>query len=313
MDDNTFRLAVSAATYHLAHELFRAEDNAERRKKKKRVVEVKWEALKAQFPSETSKVEPARPGAGLALLPSKIKGKDALAFLIDVSFCDPFAPYELKYKDSHFHDALTGLAKEVGLSEADVKAVEKTKKSAFKAHKHIAWTKIALYTVGGATVLALGGWMAAPVIGGVLGGAGTTLAGAAAASHGLALLGGGSLAMGGAGMAGGMALVVGVGGVGGGVLVGGGSLLLQLGAANAKVELVKLQTTYKLTLLATQGQVAKAQAVTKSLVQQKKEIEKKLEEERALNEKGSRRLKDLEATVQAVEDALAWIENAGKK
>lgn len=311
MEDHKIRLAVAAATYQLADHLTRAETNEDRQKKKKRVLGLKRKTLESAFPDETATVDLSRPGSALGLLPAKLRRQDVLPLIIDISFCDPFAPYQLKYKDSDFKEALAGVAKRMGLTTADVDAIDKTKKSAFKAHKHIAWTKIALYTVGGGVVLALGGWIAAPAIGAAIGG-GAGLAGAAATAHGLAILGGGSLAMGGAGMAGGMALVVGAGGVAGGALMGGGTLLLQLGAANAKVELVKLQTTFKLSLLATQTQAKKAQEVVKSLTAQKSDIKKELKRERELNDKGAARIKNLESTVQALEDALSWIEKERK-
>jgi hypothetical protein len=77
--------------------------------------------------------------------------------------------------------------------------------------------------VGAVAVVATGvGAVAAPAIGGAIGSLGG-LSGAAATSHGLAVLGGGALSAGGLGMAGGtvaVALTVGsLGGVGGGILV----------------------------------------------------------------------------------------------
>jgi pimeloyl-ACP methyl ester carboxylesterase len=82
--------------------------------------------------------------------------------------------------------------------------------------------KITVGVLAGAGIVATGGAIAAPAIGGAVGGI-TGLSGAAAASKGLAFLGGGSLAAGGLGMAGGVAAVAisaGVlGGVGGGLLV----------------------------------------------------------------------------------------------
>lgn len=67
---------------------------------------------------------------------------------------------------------------------------------------------------GAAVVVGAGGFVAAPVIGGLVsalgfGVAGGTLSGAAASSAGLAALGGGSLATGGLGVAGGTAVVTG--------------------------------------------------------------------------------------------------------
>lgn len=72
-------------------------------------------------------------------------------------------------------------------------------------------TKIASITVAGGAILAPVAFIAAPAIGGAVGTL-SGLSGAAATSHGLALLGGGSLAAGGLGMAGGTAVVTALGG-----------------------------------------------------------------------------------------------------
>lgn len=80
--------------------------------------------------------------------------------------------------------------------------------------KRIATMTTAL--VGGAIVVAPLALLAAPAIGGAIGAWGTGLSGAAASSHGLALLGGGSLAAGGFGMFGGTVVVTAAGaGLGG--------------------------------------------------------------------------------------------------
>jgi hypothetical protein len=67
-------------------------------------------------------------------------------------------------------------------------------------------TKLAVRSVGGAALLAPFALAAAPAVGGVIG-SWAGLSGAAATSHGLAMLGGGSLAAGGLGMAGGTTAV----------------------------------------------------------------------------------------------------------
>ncbi|MDN4483203.1 DUF726 domain-containing protein [Demequina lignilytica] len=76
-------------------------------------------------------------------------------------------------------------------------------------------TKVIGYSMAATVVVAPMAFFAAPAIGGALG-AMTGLSGAAATSHGLALLGGGALAAGGAGMAGGTVVVTVVGGMLGG-------------------------------------------------------------------------------------------------
>ncbi len=78
-------------------------------------------------------------------------------------------------------------------------------------------TKLALGMAGGTALLIPLAFAAAPAIGGMIGSWGT-LSGAAASSHGLALLGGGSIAAGGAGMFGGTVVVTATGATLGGAL-----------------------------------------------------------------------------------------------
>lgn len=81
-------------------------------------------------------------------------------------------------------------------------------------------TKVTGGTIGAAVVIAPAAFFAAPVVGAALGGSalGGGLSGAAATSHGLAMLGGGSIAAGGLGMAGGTAVVTATGSALGGIL-----------------------------------------------------------------------------------------------
>jgi pimeloyl-ACP methyl ester carboxylesterase len=81
-------------------------------------------------------------------------------------------------------------------------------------------TKVAGGTIGAAAVIAPVAFLAAPAIGAALGSSalGGSLTGAAATSHGLAMLGGGSLASGGLGMVGGTAVVTATGTALGGAL-----------------------------------------------------------------------------------------------
>lgn len=80
-------------------------------------------------------------------------------------------------------------------------------------------TRVVGGVVLSAAVVTPAAWVAAPAIGGAVGGM-TGLYGAAATSHGLAILGGGSVAAGGLGMAGGTSVVTAVGAGLGGVVGG---------------------------------------------------------------------------------------------
>lgn len=157
-------------------------------------------------------------------------------------------------------------------------------------------------------VLGTGAFVLAPVIGAFIGGA-TGLSGAAAVSAGLAALGGGSLAAGGTGVAGGLWLVTGVG-AGAGLVGGGGSAALyQLGATQTRVELTRLQVTFKMTVLAGQVDTLKAQKIIGSLQGQLDGLRDSLEDESQLNDENSSRIKDLKDKIEAVEESLDWMKN----
>ncbi|GAA3809734.1 hypothetical protein CSO01_22130 [Cellulomonas soli] len=87
----------------------------------------------------------------------------------------------------------------------------------FDKHNAARTTRLATVAMTAAVVVAPMAFVAAPAIGGVVGSL-TGLSGAAATSHGLALLGGGSLAAGGLGMAGGTTVVTAMGASLGGAL-----------------------------------------------------------------------------------------------
>lgn len=138
-------------------------------------------------------------------------------------------------------------------------------------------------------------------------GAAAGLSGAAATAHGLALLGGGSLVAGGAGVAGGMWLIAGTGAAVGAAVGGGGMTLYQLGAATATRELIKLQVTFKLAILQGEADTIKAQTVISELHTQFERTRTALEEALLVNDSNSRRVKDLESTMTALENAIEWM------
>jgi hypothetical protein len=306
--EHNYTLVLSAATLFLAQGLARLEKNSKRKRKMDNVVARKREMLREAFPDETSGMmleEDVR-----RLIEGDWSRDQAMTLIIDLAFSNPFAPYELDFKEEDFWSVLKEIGVVAQLHFPDVEEVRKTQREAFQVHRRIAWGKVALFGVGGLLILGTGGWFLAPIIGGAIGAA-AGLSGAAATAHGLAVLGGGSLAIGGMGMAGGMWVVTGAGATLGLLGVGGVPLLLEIGAAAAKIELVKLQVNYKVVLLANQVHLAKAQQVIKSLDEQRDEIAQKLEQERELNEKNAQRIRDIEATLEALEDALKWMAKAG--
>lgn len=237
-----------------------------------------------------------------------LSSTDRIAFVVDLRFLDPFAPYTLKSDKDTRRAALDRVAALVGGDDGLVESIDETRRSALAAHTKRSVGKIGLIGIGAAVVLGVAGFVAAPLVGAAIGSA-AGLSGAAAVSHGLALLGGGALAAGGAGAAGGMWLVGGAGAAAGLLAAGGGAALYELGSATARGELIKLQITFKLGLLDANRDMAKAQQVIANLVAQADATRVVLEEERRLNDDNAQRVKDLEATLTDIEEAIGWMEH----
>jgi hypothetical protein len=87
----------------------------------------------------------------------------------------------------------------------------------------------------------------------------------------------------------------------------GGELFRQLGAAEFRSELTKLQVSYREGLLHNQMQVAKAKSVIAELVDKRDQLARELDDERLLNDRNSDRLKEIEAKMTALADAIRWM------
>jgi hypothetical protein len=246
--------------------------------------------------------------ATLATYGETLSTTDRIAFVVDLRFLDPFAPYTLKSGKATRRAALEKIAALVGGDDRLVESIDETRRSALAAHTKRSVGKIGLIGIGAAVVLGVAGFVAAPLVGAAIGTA-AGLSGAAAVSHGLALLGGGALAAGGTGMAGGMWLVGGAGAAAGLLAAGGGTALYELGSATARGELIKLQITFKLGLLDANRDMAKAQQVIANLVNEADATRALLEEERRLNDDNAQRVKDLETTLTDIEEAIGWMEH----
>lgn len=297
-------ITVVAGTIDLERKLVSLERNRKRRRKKRQVLRKKLDLFQSTFEEELKGREIDK--SLLAALQLTWEPESALPLLCELAFAQPFFPYDLKVQPKDFSKGLTSVAELLGLTDLDVERVLKAKKAALRSQKSLTWMKVTAMGIGGGALLGFGGWALAPIIGAALGSA-AGLSGAAAISHGLALIGGGSLATGGMGVFGGTWLLAATGALVGGGSLGGGQLLLEMGAARAKVELAKLQTSFRALVLADQMELKKAQAVIRSLDEKRQQIEASLKEERSLNERNSKRIKDIEATLTAVETALGWI------
>ena len=274
--------------------------------------EERWEKMERVLDRQRLALDELGVGTGgavgiLAAFGGELPVTDRIAFLVDLYFLDPFAPYTLK-SDKHARmEGLRRIAQLVGADDDIVARIQSTRRSALAAHTKRSLGKIGLIGIGAAVALGVAGFLAAPLVGAAIGTA-AGLSGAAAASHGLAILGGGALAAGGAGMAGGMWLVTGVGVTAGLLAAGGGTALYELGSATARGELVKLQITFKLGLLDANRDMAKAQRAITNLVAQADTTRRVLDEERKLNDDNAQRVKDLESTLTDIEETITWMQ-----
>lgn len=296
---------VTALATHLMAQYIADHTKGERREKMERVVARQAKGLEQLFAD--GGVAGAEPGALLLHLVDSWPEGDRLRLVIDLDFTDPFFPFELKVPEDQFEHALGWIANHIGVGKAIIDSIAETRRDAEREHVKNRLVKVVACGAGGLVLLGAGGWALAPIIGTALG-AGAGLSGAAATAHGLALLGGGSLAAGGSGMAGGMFLVTGTGAAAGAVGGGGSVFLYGMGAKQAQLEVVRLQVTYRMTMLDRQISSMKAATVVRNLQQQLQELEGTLEEERELNDRNSRRLDDLEAKIKVTRTAVRWME-----
>lgn len=288
---------------HLASDQERRKDRGrERAVKMRRVVERKtagWVALE-----EPSPPTPER----LAQLMSGWPEDERRSLMVELVFADPFAPYSLSFRRPRMLRHLRCLAPSMGLSADVVDEVEEARHAALRSHRKLTARRMAVVGLAAAVAVGSAGYLAAPAIGTALG-ASAGLSGVAATSYGLALLGGGSLAAGGAGMAGGMWLVAGTGAAVGLVGGTGSALLLELGASETRAELVKLQVTFRVSVLGTQTQLLKAREVIGGLARREAELDAALVEERTLNDENARRVKELASKLEDLVTTREWIEN----
>jgi hypothetical protein len=313
-------LALGLTTF--AALLAEVDTDDERRKRKLRVVGLKLDLLRkvgldvstpaggdcSRGCSELVALARAEVGAR-ATLTAQISAWDETkrnALLIEIAFADPFAPYEIKVRSKDHAEQLALFCPAIGLAPERAGQVLESMDAARKAHRNVAWGKIAVPAVLGAVVVAAGGYAGAPLITEHLG-AVAGLSGAAAVSHGLALLGGGSLAVGGAGVAGGMALVTAASTTVGAASAGGAAALWNAGCAAAVGELIKLQVSYKEVLLRAQPRSPETGEVVESLLRHCTQLESKLEEERTLNDAGAQRVKELERILLAYRYTIQWL------
>lgn len=186
-----------------------------------------------------------------------------LAELMTFSPWDDGSSWNKKARNASLERAAEDLG---SLRDSDLQAMTDEFESLMKAlrRKSIRWGRVAAVTVVGAGLGVVTGGLAAPAIGGIVGGT-MGLTGAAATSAGLAALGGGSLAAGGFGVAGGTLLLTGLGGVAFAGAAAAGTRLSPVGARAIAAEAVKLDLIARMILVDSPNRDEKMRRVVESL------------------------------------------------
>ncbi|PYE55491.1 hypothetical protein [Deinococcus yavapaiensis] len=296
---NDDALRYILALYLLAHEIAAREKDKGQKQKMEAVLKLKREALaELSEPADIYRVQKR-----LRELSSKLTPAEALRLMVDLAFSNPFSPYELSFSQKVFEDALRDVAPPLTLLGGDAQRAIAERNEALKALAGPNW--IPLLYVGGMAIMAALGIFYGPVLVGLVG---AGMSGAAAVTSGLAFLGGGSMALGGMGMTGGLWLVSTASAVTGAVAWAGGMTILKvlrhLGPSGALIELAKLVTTFSLLLQRDLLGNAAAKEYITNLEAQLNALEIEIEEEKRLNDKGARRVRDLEATKGIMQRAL---------
>lgn len=302
--NHNYQLIFDAGTAFLVRELTSIEKKAARKARKEKVLDHHINHINNL---DTSRVSGISPGN----LESKISGKlshdDAVNFIIDVAFSDPFAPYELAYSEKSFNEALVALGQIAGLTEEKARKILATKREAIHAHIRITDFKGIISWVARLVIIAVGGIIFAPFIGAALIGFGTGIFGLAFINHTLAMIGMSAFDPVMAGYLGGQMVVRGVGGLSASMIRGGGSNLGLVSAASARLELSKLQVSFNEVLLSEQKPDEDALALLHELETNQVKLQERLEIEKSMNERYSRRVRELGNTDSSMSSALKWM------
>jgi len=251
----------------------------------------------------TLELDDVSPSSVLHSMMSERSQGEKIMLLIELALANPFAPHEHSWTAAQRDAGLVYVEQMIEAEAGTAVDVIATFADALRAHHRISLKRVGLYTIGAAAVVGGAGFLAAPLLGGALGSA-AGLSGAAATSHGLALLGG----MGGTHtMAAGTWIVAQAGAAAG--AVGGplGTSMYELGAARTQAELVKLQVAAKLILVDLQQSDQAAREVAERLGERLSEIEAVIEHQLDRNDPASSRIGELQAEAASFEDARSWI------
>lgn len=291
-----------SASIVLGRALMDLDTNDERKSRKRRVLQRRLALLQetlaeAERVTDLHRLRPAMPNTR----------EEAATVIVEMAFSVPFAPYELEFTESDFDKALRATGSEMDFPHAYVDRVLALKREAAGAHARAFAFFTSPWSLVIAGVLATA---ALPFLPALIGGGG--LAGVAATSHGLALLGGGSLAVGGFGMAGGTWVLAGLGtaavataatGIGAGMK----QMIQDAPLETIRLEVAKCQAT---TVLRMENGSLPRTVVAERLAgldDLRRELEKDLTTERELNDPRSHRIRVLKEKIAALGVGRDWI------
>jgi hypothetical protein len=297
---------TALATLHTARSARRAEPSEEHRIRMARAIDEKVDVIRRTFPPYVDAI-------GGSLTESVVEralfdGVDGLEehwgvrLLIDQCFSSPFAPYDIALTDSRIDQAVAATGRAIFGPAEEVEHVIRSANLERTIHSGIrnlspgrlgvtaAGVALLLFASQGAALAAMAG--------------GAQLSGAAAAAHGLAVLGGGTAHF---GMAGGAVVLKAAGAAGARAVATGLTPLLAVGGtAGLAHELAHFQTTAIWTLEPEAWANAKA-----DLAAQQAELRAELERQTWISDPASGQLKEQREAISAVDRAIASVERDG--
>lgn len=301
-DSDDYRLHFSLAMMYLLRVLIQAETNEKRQTKKRLVLAQKHGRWQRHFGDKIA-TDLTSEAVILALLPTTWEKYKAMLLLIDLTYCDPFAPYELKFKRQDLHQGLCQLAQHMGLDAGVVENIEATYLQAHRSQWRLRWKLLAMFSVFGLLFLFTGKgiqFVIRQTVQSLRGGFS-----ALTPDYGLSLLSGGNLAIFGEAMAGGLWLVNQdklSNDSNSGLPVPLLFRLLQ--SQDIKQELIKFQVTFKWVML--EYHYDEAVAMIETLSQRQDSLAARIEREKDQNEKRAKRITEIKSTYFHVQQTLKW-------
>lgn len=304
--EERYSFDIALGIIYFLQELVPREQNQKRKEKKQRVLARKLAMLPKLFPQFISHIPDEEQVRRLLARHFTQREDEAMIFLIDLAFADPFAPYNLKFKHEDFEHILNKLAILVSLTAEDAQRIRQSYQEAHLSQWRWRWKMLLILSLVGLILLLTSRGIIFLIRQSIRGTWGTF--NSIKPEYGLSEFGGRSLAIFSPQLAGGLWLLTTDEKISVGPLGDYRPLWLfeLLGSAGMQQELVKLQVTYKEVMLNAQPE--QAQVTSAALKGWQDKFEKRLEEEQSLNESRSPRIKETKDILFHLERSVKWIE-----